>query len=279
MNADAAAMQAVDAALGIWRQGDCVVGEAWFVTGFDPDVPLTDAARNATTNGGTLVEREVRGLVIVTQSCDIVRQCAGKPFVEVSPLVEIDAGILTEVKRLRRPNYAIVPGVEHLSLVADLDMTMTIEKAVVAKWTRVPGCRDDRERSLFAWCLARKRSRFAFPNDFNEWVEPLQRRIGDKHGKNSPEGRALAQVEEVRVHAHPSWDAETVELTFYFVLPKDAPGAFEGKRWNEWMDEWLERVPASGRFTRLGLVGTLDDFTARDYTDSFLLDLDHLSRR
>lgn len=278
--ADDPALQAVNDALKFWRQGDCVLGEQWFVSAFDPDLPLTDAALRAKDAGGTLVENEVRGLVVVTQSCDIVRDCKAKPFAEVSPLVEVEAGMLNEVKRLRRPNYALVPGLEHLSLVADLDMTMTVEKAVVAKWARTEGCRTDEERKLFSWCLARKRSRFAFPDDFNEWVEPLEDRIEDKHGKKSAEGRALAQVDEIRVHADPSWDADAVELTFYFVIPKDAPAIFEGRRWNEWMNDWLKRVPASGRFTRvLGLVGTLDDFTVRDYTDSVLLDLDYLSRR
>ena len=90
---------AVDDALSAWRQGDCVLGEHWFVHRVDPSLDLTDGARAAAEAGTELTETRVRGLVVVTQSCDIVRKCADRPFVDVSPLVELDEDDFLMVER------------------------------------------------------------------------------------------------------------------------------------------------------------------------------------
>ena len=77
----------IDAALQEWRQGDLALEESWFVHVGDPGVPLTDAAAEATDGGLQALESEVRGLIIVTQTCDIVRACVDRPYVEVAPLM------------------------------------------------------------------------------------------------------------------------------------------------------------------------------------------------
>ncbi len=270
----------VTAALKDWRQGDCVVADETFAHRFRPGEPLTDDAKRIDDGANEYVQSDVRGLVVVSQSCDIVRSATAKPFIEVSPLVAVSAGLLHEIKKLRRPNYVFVPNLEAAQLVGDLDRTMTIEKSVVARWPRTVGCRTDKERASFAFALSRKRARFAFPDDFNEWVAPLQNRVAERHDKQSPEGRALRALDEIRVKAEPAdWYANPVELTFYFIRD-EGDAVFEGKRWDAWLADWLKLVPASGRFARVaGLVGTFDDFTARDVRESALLDLDYLSER
>lgn len=267
----------VDAALALWRQGDCVLGEQWFLSRFDPEHPLSSAARTAAEEGVDLADEQVRGLIIVTQTCDIVRSCVERPFVEVCPLVEVDDSILHEISR--RPRYALVPILVSQYLVADLDRTMTLEKPIVAKWSRTPGWTTDAEARAFAQALARKRVRFAFPDDFNILIKKLHNRLGDKHEKNTDEGRGLRALREIRVQATPGWDAASVALFFWFVR-HDADVDFEGKNWVHLLKGWLNLVPKAGRFTEVeGQVVTLDDMTAADYVSSDPLDLDHLSSR
>jgi hypothetical protein len=67
------------------------------------------------------------------------------------------------------------------NLAADLDRTMTVEKAVVAGWQRVQGCHSDDEARVFAQALARKRVRVALPDDFTAFIRGLQNRIKEKH--------------------------------------------------------------------------------------------------
>ncbi len=196
---------------------------------------------------------------------------------EVCPLVEVEAGVLEEIRRGRRPRYAFIPGVADQSLVADLDRVMTIEKAVVARWDRKIGCRNDPERRRPALALARKRARFAFPDDFVQLVSRLTRRLSRKYDKDSNEGRGLRALHEIRIRAAPSWDAEEVELTFLFIREEDEP-TFEGRRWDLLLQSWLKLLPETGRYRPIhGIVLTLDDLTARDYVESDPLDLNHLS--
>ncbi|MBM3224385.1 MAG: hypothetical protein FJZ47_11350 [Candidatus Tectomicrobia bacterium] len=276
---EASPYEAIDTALQAWRQGDCVLGEQWFVHRFDPACPLTDASVTAPDAGVDLLESAVSGFVVLTQTCDLVRRCRERPFVEVAPLVEVSEAVAREIERGRRPLYAAIPALRPQRLVADLDRTMTVEKAVVAQWTRIAGCRTDQEARRFTLALMRKRGRFAFPDDFTSFVARLQARLLEKHDRQSEEGRALRALREIRVQAIPSWEAPTVELTFWFIRT-DERDDFAGVPWYQWLDHWLQLLPSAGRFT-LGqsAVVTLADLTAKDYVDSDPLDLDYLSTR
>jgi len=275
---DGATLDRIDEALRVWRQGDCVLGEHWLLFRLDVGAPITEEARVSAAEGADAGEAEVRGLMLLTQTCDIVRSCRDRPFVEVCPLVEVDDEKFEEIRKGRRPNYAYIPGIgDGTRLVGDLDRLMAVEKAVVAGWNRLKGCRDDDEVRRLSLALARKRARFAFPDDFVAFVKDLQSRLTSKHNKHSDEGRALRALREIRVRAAPSWDAEQVQLTFWFIRHDDEP-QFEGQTWDNYLESWLVRVRDDGRFFSIdGAVVTLDDITARDYIESDQLDLDHLS--
>jgi hypothetical protein len=192
-------------------------------------------------------------------------------------LVAVDDRYLQEIHRLKRPRYAYIAGVAQFNLVADLDRVMTVEKAVVARWERISGCQSDADTRLLAEALARKRSRFAFPNDFNRFSHSLQKRMQDKHAKSSTEGEALRALLEIRVSAVPAWDAETVALIFWFIRA-EADDLFADRAWHEFLAGWLKLLPPSARFSSVeGLVVSLEDMTAKDYLHSDRLDLDRLS--
>lgn len=266
----------IDAALGAWRQGDLALEESWFVHMGDSALPLTGAS--AQSEGGIqALTSEVHGLVVVTQTCDVVRSCVTRPYIEVAPLVRVTEDDLYQVKRGRRPARATLPTLARELLVADLDRIMTVEKSVVASWKRTPGFARDDDGRAFAQALARKRVRFAFPDDFTTLVRKLHSRVGDKHDKNTKEGRGLRALREIRVCGSPSWDAASVEVFFWFIRD-DADTTFDGENWADLLKAWLKLVPATGRFTIVdGQIATLEEMTARDYADSDPLDLDHLS--
>lgn len=270
-------VQAIDAALKVWRQGDLAPAERWFIHAGDPDEALTDATAEIEEPGLHAVTSEVDGLVIVSQTCDVVRGCLARPYVEVSPLVRIEDSDLLAIQRGRRPAYASLPAVVEHNLVVDLDRVMTVEKAVVAKWVRLPGYTADAEARTFAGALARKRARFAFPDDFTLLSKKLQSRLVEKHDKHTDEGRGLRALREIRVQASPSWHAEAVDLWMWFVRNEEQAD-FEGKSWADLLKAWLKLTPTAGRFKNIeGAVVSLDDLKASEYVGSHPLDLDYLS--
>lgn len=266
----------IDEKLRGWRQGDLALEETWFVHVGNGENPLTDAAAEA-PGGVQALMSETHGLVVVTQTCDVVRGCSNRPYIEVAPLVPVDQETWHQVRRGRRPAYATLPALEEKLLVADLDRVMTVEKSIAAFWQRTPGFARDEDARAFAQALARKRVRFAFPDDFTAFAKKLQSRLGDKHDKDTDEGRGLRALREIRVGASPSWEDASVELFFWFIR-EDADTTHEGKSWAELLKEWLKLAPASGRFAHVeGQVVTLADMTGEDYVMSDPLDLDHLS--
>ena len=54
--------------------------------------------------GATPVLDEVRGVVMLTQTCDVVRGCRARPFVEIAPLIEVREPWVEEIRRLKRPS-------------------------------------------------------------------------------------------------------------------------------------------------------------------------------
>lgn len=268
----------VDAALASWRQGDCALGEHGFVHRFRLDCPVSETARAIATEGSDLVDSPVSGLVVLTQTCDIVRSCAERPYLEVGPLVEVDDNWLREIERGRRLAYAFLPTLARRRLVADLDRIMTVEKPVVAAWARTPGWTTDSEGRHFAAALARKRVRFAFPNDFTELVRAMRERLVAKHDKSSDEGQALRALREIRVQASPSWDAKAVDLFFWFIRDDVDIASSISESGPERLKSWLRLAPPTARFTNVdGRFATLADLTAADYVASDPLDLDHLT--
>lgn len=125
-------IERIDAALSEWRQGDIAAEEYWFIHAADSSLPLTSESAAVGPDGIQSITSEVEGLVVITQSCDIVRPYNERRFIEASPLVEVPELQIREIERGRRPAYAFVPAVRECLLVADLDRVMTVEKAVVA---------------------------------------------------------------------------------------------------------------------------------------------------
>ena len=219
---------------------------------------------------------EIRGAAMLTQTCDVIRDCQTRPFVEVAPLVRLEAHVVEEVRRLKRPGFAYVPATASEGLVADLDRTMTVQKAVVASWTRHRGCQTDQEARDFATALSRKRSRFAFPDDFVESARNFQRHIVAATPKNTDEGAHLRALREIRVRAAPSWENTIVKLDWWFIKendPLDIPTV-----WPAFVEQWIGRFVQSGRFqVNSAIACRLQDITAQDYVESDHLDLDRLT--
>jgi hypothetical protein len=277
----------INAALKVWRQGDVVLdSDLEFLHFADLSRPLSAASDQIASTpadtdeiqpGATPILDQVTGLVVLTQTCDIVRDCRKRPFVEVAPLIEVTADELNDIRRLKRPAFAYVPATAANRLIADLDRTMTVEKSLVADWRRVPGWETDGELRDFALALSRKRSRFAFPDDFVAAAEQLQERLAEKHHKQSEEGAHLRTLREIRVRAAPSWDiSEQVQLSWWFI--KDADPKIDKVDWPGWVEKWVKLFPQSGRFQcDPPTVCRLEDMTALDYVESDQLDLDRLS--
>lgn len=277
----------INAQLRRWRQGDVsldaglefiyLADQASISTSQQSDEEATvSLTSEPNTSLVVPILEEIRGVAMLTQTCDIIRDCQKRPFVEVAPLVELEPHVVEEVRRLKRPRFAFVSATAYEGLVADLDRTMTVQKAVVAHWTRLSGFDTEQEARDFALALSRKRSRFAFPDDFTRATKDLQRRIVAAHTKQTAEGAHLRSLREIRVRAAPSWDHETVELDWWFIKENDPEDT--QSEWGTFVERWIGLFEQAGRFKINSRTACrLQDISAQDYVESDHLDLDRLS--
>lgn len=135
----------IDERIACWRQGDLALGERWFV----------HVGLEAESSAPVVLTTEVVGLMVVTQTCDLVRRHALRPFVEFAPLIALDPEIWESVWRGERPSMATLSCLRAVGLAADLDRAMTVEKRIVAEWVRTEGCMNETEVRLLADALAR----------------------------------------------------------------------------------------------------------------------------
>ncbi len=280
-DADVALIASINAATEEWRQGDIVEFRAvgWLAVA---DAPLTEHSAVAETvqdSNVAIVFAEADALVVISQTCDIVRDCSSRPHVELARLIRLEEPISSEARRGSRPRYVPVPGAG-ADAFADLGLVMTAEKSVLARCGRIEGLPTDADQRRFGRSVGRVYSRFAFPDDLTDALSGLVARVRDKHARDSQEGRALEALEEIRVTGTPSWSATEVDVFLTFAPPTraEAESVMDAEQWDEVVDGWLNRAGPVGVVRSIdGAMIPLDEFTAREYVDSDPLDLDYLS--
>lgn len=260
----------------IWRQGDCVPCRSDFLFQIDPSLPLTEEAREAVAVDpeGAYVVQPVEGLMVISQTCDIVKECSKFPFVEVAPIVTLASQEFKEAKLGARPRFVTVPGLYGASQAADLDRVLTVEKACLTRWPRLEGCTKDAERRNLGRLLARKRQRAALPDEFAPWFKPLRKRWAKWTESRSAEAAVFEDLQEIRVQASPSWAAESIRLFLWFILKDDASVVDR----SEVLADWMGRLTPTPPFTTVDArIVRYADIQASDYIDSDLLELDQFS--
>lgn len=274
----------INVAMKKWRQGDFfLAGGLFFIHLANLARPLTNEA--AELAAGRVEASEpleiegvasaVIGYVVITQTCDIARNCKTRSYVELCPLVEVNDSVLNEARLLRRPAFAFVTGSAPHKLVADLDRVITVEKAFLSDYEPIPGCGNDSERRAFADALARHKIRPAFPDDFNICMRPVRDYLKNIHRRNDAEGCLIQLVGEIRVTASPSWDANKISIHLWFILLPQAESPTTDLAL--YIEKWVALFGQSDRYCLEAVVCRLEDMKASDYVGGDRLDLDNLS--
>ncbi len=249
--------------LSDWRQGD-----------FCLDATLEIPILNYDDGGAFFGPATGRGMLIVSQSCDIVRDSVDRPYVQVSPLLEATAEELAAVANKRRPQYATFEALAGLGLVVDLDLVASVHKQVVASWERAGGCASEAERAGLAESLARHKQRFGFPDGFDLTLKDFRRWIERRANQNNDSGSFIRAIDEIRVRCD-DWDADPLALEFICILKADPP-VDEREGWEVPRADLESKITPKcpDAFVRVTSKG---EISLIEYQESHFLDLDGLS--
>ncbi len=196
-----------------WRQGDFAMDVGGFLFAEPSDDEYAFSAAEEPNDSW--------GLIVVSQTCDIVRTTGGRDHVAVCPLIKRSDHELSEIRKGRRPNLVQVENTPS-DVFADIARIMSVSKPLLATWERMNGFKSDQTRSRFAAALERKFGRFAFPNEFDAAIKPFRDRVWSRHDKAASEvGQVYRSLAEIRFKANPSWDADEREITVLAVLQSE----------------------------------------------------------
>jgi hypothetical protein len=290
----------VNAASASWRQGDVFDGArlpiVWLV---DPDRVEAPAADGVTRR---IDNERFAEVVLVTQTCDVVRPIDLRRFVTIASVVQLDGDTLANARRRRIPRYAPLPGLGE-DRFCDLDRLTSVEKSLLLDQHRTHGLRDGGDEWTFAESVRRHFTRAALPDDVVRTLRPLTTLFDKRAGKQTDEGARVEEIDELRVDLS-GFDEGAVGLLFVISgrsLSAPDPSAVEGStkrtvaelcsllgqtedlsaRWALWTalcELWAMPCTPKGAVTEVDVeVVTLASMTAEQYTSTTQVDLDHLS--
>lgn len=260
-----------------WQQGDFSLdcGEFWFR---DVDAPIEGT--DETTDFG--YDPEVAGFVVISQTCDIVRDPSVVPYVTICPLITVSDQTLSQLEKGVSPRNCFLANCPE-NIVADLSRAMSVSKELLVTWERKRGCRNSVEQLELARALEGVFGRFAFPDDFVASVGKFRRAVIETYSKDNSElGRAFRSISEFRVLPHEDWSAEdNVPVTFIAVLDELENRELKDRsKIAQIVENKLKSIKWVGVFSLHEdalVTGTYGDLTAADYINSFPLELNSLS--
>lgn len=186
---------------GEWRQGDVFSGAKAFA--FDRTWKPQELPSE-------------HGVAIVSQSCDA--SLGHRPSVQVAPVLLVEDGQRrSEALSGKQTHLISLPQLGE-GYFADLEGITTVAKAALVTCERRVGVHTDQEVREFAFSVARRFGRFAYPDEVVRSLGPVKKSIQAKAARpNSPLGEALARVHSFRVICE-NWAIAPYELTLVVVM-------------------------------------------------------------
>lgn len=249
------------------------------------------------------------GVAVISQTCDAIRAAT----VQVAPVVHLAGPGLSDAAWGRSPRWAPLP-VLGAHVFIRLDTVATIDKSLLREADRAAGVASLKAVRSLAQAIGRRYSRFAFPDDVNDWFRPLKDLVQDKARRpHSAAGAAFDRVRQIRIRSDNGWERAPYHLGVTFLLDvgelpfsddleldpeleqwlvgKDADAiatrlatvepAEQERLWRALSEVWVERCARRGSSEVVASysvdLATADEYSVSSYWDSEALDLDHLS--
>jgi hypothetical protein len=146
---------------------------------------------------GDVFRRWGRRWVLISRTCDIVREIDRKPKVHVTPAVHRPDD--EEAHKWRRPQLAPLPAYEDGGWCADLDQIQQMHKRNLKRRKPLASVETGEQERFLRRHLGRYLSKPSWEQYVEKTVEPIAKRMRSKYSKESPEGSLIAAVLDIRI--------------------------------------------------------------------------------
>lgn len=252
-------------ALGEVAQGDyCMDAKVYLLVEPAPD----------TEYGFLPAPYECFGLVLLSQTCDIVNYDDDRTCVEVAPLKMAKGSLKHDIARGKSYKYMMLSqALADKGLYVDLGRTMCITKELAAQWSWSNGDVTEADRRRIASVLGRKRARAAYTKAEELLLKPLSDALSRRHRAGTL-GQKLDSLYEIRVDLRRQASPSERGVHIYLVAQDQAAA----DRLAGLDDECQRALSATADLAKPRCVLThLDEFKAATYARTEPLDYEYLS--
>lgn len=164
------------------------------------------------------------GVVVLSQTCDVVRDPRFRPNILVAPVLDSPTQQqFSDARRGRAPLLLHLPAVSGAAeKLADLQHATSVPKTSVIGamlTSRHTTADSSADAAHLGARVGRTYSRFAFPDEVHSFTDALSKKARETSGSSKPFGRVIDYVEDLRLKAN-HWDRPARVLTLYVVAPK-----------------------------------------------------------
>ena len=189
-----------------------------------------------------------RGVVLLSQTCDIIQPTKARCV--VAPVISADAQMMSAAAKGRSPLLFYAEVIDGLPVVADMQQIVSVPKTLlIGRVMRARTVADvsSREAADLADRIGRAFTRFAFPNEVYGALRKLRQEAQHKSGTDSPFGRVLDYVDELRVSSD-QWSAPGRHLTLWVVVDQEylLPLDYADPAW-QWDQQHIAGLKAGER--------------------------------
>jgi len=162
---------------------------------------------------------DIHGAAVVSQTCDA--SLPSRERIQIAPVVRIDdPDDLHEAAAGKRTQFVALPRIGP-NMFVDLDGLTTVGKAALLGSRRTPGVKTDQEIREFAFSVARRFGRFAYPDEVNDCLKPVTKVLKSKaRNEATPLGKVLTKVHSFRIRCD-DWATTPHDLTIVVILEPD----------------------------------------------------------
>ncbi len=265
-----------------WQQGDFSLESGTLL--FRDFSPINHSNKTCDHNSLGYCDEKMPGFVVISQTCDIVREPIDSfsKFVSVCPLVEVNPAGISNIEKGKAPSFGLIENTPD-NLVVDFSRIMSVSKNLLVTWRRRRGCPSESKKREFAIALERFFGRYAYPDAFNQSFSSFRNATYEKYNKNSNFGKVLRSICELRVYPHSCWNnTDSVPVTLIVVIEdrdkreiEDREEIYTQVKSNFDKINWVSPFSPHEEY---GIhIAELRDLSALDYLNSYPLDLNSIS--
>ncbi len=162
------------------------------------------------------------GVVVISQSCDVVREDERHPNLIIAKIAHLTSEESRRCRKKEQPRFVHLPGLGN-EVFADLEFIATVAKngirpSTIAERIGVDP-EDEKAVGMLASQISRRFGRFPFPDNLTPAIRDVQKKVSERYlREDSPIAKVFACIADMRLECSAEWSRPPFDLTLHLIF-------------------------------------------------------------